>query len=82
MARQTTGDWMDGETHCLAVRTQLARQLGNGLLRLCHRHAVTRDNDDAVGIVQRCRDTFSVDCDLLTLEFHGRTCRAGRNRRG
>ncbi len=76
MAGQTTRDRMDGETHRLAVGTQLARQLGNRLLSLRHRHAVTRNDDDAVGIVQRRGNTFGVDCDLLALDFHCRTRRA------
>ena len=70
VARQAARDGVDGEAHGLALGAQLAGQFGHRLLRLRHRHAIARDDDDAVGIVQRRGHAFGIDGDLFAGDLH------------
>ena len=59
---------MDGKAHLLARGAQLAGQFRDTLLRLRHGHAVARNDDHAVGLVQCRGDTVGVDGDLFALD--------------
>jgi hypothetical protein len=47
VTRHAARDWMDRELHVLVARDQLFAQLPDLVLRLRHRHAVARHDDDA-----------------------------------
>ena len=74
MAGKAASHRVDGKAHRLAARAQPLGQFRHRLLRLCHRHAVARNDDDAVGIVQRRRHTFGINRNLFAGDFHRRTC--------
>ena len=72
MARQTPRHRVDAEAHLLAGGTQLAHQFTDRVLGLGHRHAVTRHDDHAVGVVEGAADATGVDRHLLALDLLGR----------
>ena len=81
--RQAAGDGVDGEAHLLALARATCRVSSlTDLLRLRHRHAVARHDDDAVGVVQRLRHAGGVDGDLLALDLGAAPAACRRSRRG
>ena len=73
MTRQPARDGVDGKTHILTLRAQLAHQFRNRLLRLGDGHAIARDDDDAIGFIQSRRNPICVNRHLLAFHRHLRT---------
>ncbi len=78
MAGQTARNRVDREAHGFALGAQAAGEFGHVLLGLRHRHAVTRDDDDAVSLVERLCDTVGVDGHLFALDRLLLACRAAK----
>ena len=78
MPRKPASNRMNCKAYCFAFRPKPSGKFGNILLCLCHRHAVTRDNDNAFGIFKRCCNTIGINRNLLAFNFHLRASRAAK----
>ena len=78
MARKASRDGVDCKAHRLARRAQLAGQFADRALRLGHRHAIARHDDDAVGVVQRRRHAIGIDRDLFAGDLGRRASLAAK----
>ncbi len=78
MPGKPTSNGMDCKAHSFAFRPKPSGKFCNILLSLCHRHAVTRDDDNAFGIFERCGDTIGINRNLLAFNFHLRASRAAK----
>jgi hypothetical protein len=61
VAGQATGDRVDAEAHVDALARSVLGDLGDRMLRLRHRHAVARHDDDVLGLEQLWRDLDALD---------------------
>ena len=69
---------MDCKANGFAFRPKPPGKFGNILLRLRHRHAVTRNDDNAFGIFERRGNTIGINRNLLAFNFHLRASRAAK----
>ena len=69
MARKPPGHRMDGEADGFALRPQTPRDLGYRALRLRHRHAVSGNDDDVLGVLHVGGDACHVGGDHLAFDF-------------
>ena len=67
MSRKTASHWVDSKPYGFAFIAQPPREFRNRLLCLRYRHAVARNDNNAVCIFERCCDAIRIDRDLLAL---------------
>ena len=60
---------MDAERHLLADAEENVGHLGHGVLRVRHRHAVARDDEDLVGVEEEVGDRFGLDGEVGLLRL-------------